>query len=206
MKILLAALLAVLPAAKAYAGLDAAEDEKKIVSRVVKSTVDEVLKVLQNKELSPEARRAKVMDIIEPYLDYQLMAKLTLGRKHWPDLEETKRDEFTKLFVELLKTSYFEKLDLFTDEKIEYQEPVRIGNKYDVPTKIVSKDQRIAVVYKLYNKDGLWRTYDIVIEGISLVKSYSSQYGEFLQDKPFDELLKTMRQKIADGKAKLKKK
>lgn len=176
-------------------GPAAAEKDKKAVDQLIRKTGEEVLTVLRSKGLAKEAKKKKVLDIVESLLDFDLMAKLTLGRKHWPGLDKGKRKRFTALFKEQLQRSYFDKVDLFTDEVVEYAEPKRIQDrKYRMVTYIVSKGQRIELVYKLYPKGKGWKIYDLEIEGVSIVKSYGSQYGDFLESHSFDELLKKMRE------------
>lgn len=185
----------------------AAEKDKKAVDALIRKTGEEVLGVLRSKGLAKEAKKKKVLEIVEPLLDYELMAKLTLGRKHWPKLEEGKRKQFRALFKEELQRSYFNKVDLFTDETVEYGQPELIQDKkYRMASYIISKGQRIELVYKVYHNGKEWKIYDLELEGVSIVKSYGSQYGDFLQDKKFDALLEKMKEKIQDSETPSKEK
>ncbi|MEK7743548.1 MAG: ABC transporter substrate-binding protein [Elusimicrobiota bacterium] len=175
--------------------------DQKAVDALVRDTVERVMAVLKTKETAQADKKDQVIKIIDPIIDMSLMAKLTLGRNHWPKLDEKQRKEFTDLFKEQLKTSYFEKLDLLTDEKVEYNEPVEKDKKFQMLTYILSKGQRVGMAYKLYKDKDAWKVYDLEIEGVSIVKSYGSQYEEFLRDNPFGALLKKMRQKIDEDKA-----
>ena len=130
---------------------------------------------------------------------------LSLGKKHWTKINDEQRSSFTDLFVETLQLSYFEKLELFTDEVVEFDPPKTIKSKspkYHVLTYIVSKGDRIKVAYHLTRRDDAWKVYDFEIEGVSIRKSYGAQYADFLREKSFDELLKTMGDKIRETKAK----
>jgi phospholipid transport system substrate-binding protein len=171
-------------------------DDKKAVAALIRNTVDSVLPVLKNEKLSRENKRELVMKIIEPVVDFPLMAKLSLGRTHGQKIAPKQRDLFTKLFIETLKASYVEKLDLFSDEVVEFNDPVPKKSKDHVVTYIVSKGERIEVTYKIYKKEDAWKVYDFVIEGISIVKSFGSQYNEFLRESSFEELLAKMQEKI----------
>ena len=182
------------------------EADTKAVDKVIRDTVDSVLEVLQNDALARGAKRERVTKIIEPVVDFELMAKLILGRKHWPKLDKAQRKTFTDLLVEALKTSYFDKLVIFSDEKVGYGTPVPKKNKFQAETFIITKGERIAVVYKLYKKKGKWTVYDFEIEGVSIVKSYGAQYGEFLKDGTVEKLLERMKKKVEEAEKREKEK
>lgn len=181
-----------------------AADNKEAVEAVVRKTVDQILVVVKDVELSRAEKRKRVMTAIEPVVDFPLMAKLSLGPKHWRRIDAKRRRTFTGLFVETLKASYFEKLDLFSDERVEVEDAVQKKKKFTVVTYIVSKGERTAIAYKLYNKKGVWKVYDFEIEGVSVVRSYGSQYKEFLREGSFDELIAKMTSKIEAEKKKEK--
>jgi phospholipid transport system substrate-binding protein len=176
------------------------EDNKKAVATLIQTTVEKVLKVLGDKKTSRSTKRERTIKTIEPVIDFQLMAKLTLGRRHWPKFSTKQRETFTDLLVETLKVSYFEKLVLFTDEVVEYEDPVARGNKFEVVTYIVSKGERTVVVYKLYQRAGAWRVYDFEIEGVSIVRSYGSQHNDFLREKSVEKLLEVMKKKVDEAR------
>lgn len=203
-KLLLIPLTLVLAGASTRAqekkGSGAPAADQKAVDAVVRDTVERVMAVLKAKDIPQADKKERVIKIVDPLIDMSLMAKLTLGRSHWPKLDERQRKQFTDLFKEQLKTSYFEKLDLLTDEKVEYNEPAEKDKKFLMLTYILSKGQRIGMAYKLYKDKDAWKVYDLEIEGVSIVKSYGSQYEEFLRDNPFEALLKKMQQKIDDDK------
>ena len=190
--------------ALAFAASARAADDKKAVETVVHKTVDQILVVLKDKELSRDEKRKRVLKAIDPVVDFPLMAKLSLGKKHWKNLDAKERQTFSDLFVERLKASYFEKLDLFTDERVEFKEAVQKKKKFTVVTYIVSRGERMEVAYKLYNKKRAWTVYDFEIEGVSVVRSYSSQYREFLREGSFEDLVAKMREKIEAAKKKEK--
>lgn len=184
-----------LAAPKAFASSEDAES----AGRTLRTSVDGVLAVLRDKEMPGDRKRRKVMALVEPLFDLPLMAKLALGREHWPKLDPGQRKEFTDLFIEQLQASYYDKVDLVTNETVEYGKPSEEKGKYQVATHVVSKDKRIKVVYKLYKAgrpQPSWRVYDVEIEGVSIVKSYGSQYGEVLRNGTVGDLLAKMREKV----------
>ena len=201
MPVLLTVLFLCLPADAGRGQGRPAAGDAKVVSEFVQTSVNKVLDVLKDKELSWDAKRDKVVELIEPILDMQLMAKLTLGRQHWPGLGEEQKTKFTDLFKEQLKAACFEKMDLFGDGVVEYSKPELIKEKkYQMVTRVASKGQRIEMTYKLYHNGKEWKIYDLEVEGVSIVKSYGSQYDEFLQKNTFEALLKKMKGMIQDAK------
>ena len=117
------------------------------------------------------------------------MAKLTLGRKYWPGLSEKNKEKFTELFVDRLKSTYVDKLSLYTNEKVDYETPVQNGIKIQIPTKVISKDKNFTMLYKLYRSSSGWKIYDIEIEGVSLISTYRSQFNDILSKGTIDDLL-----------------
>ncbi len=164
-------------------------DDVRVAETLLKGKLESVLSVLQTKDLAKEAKKQKIVEIVEPIFDFAIMGKLALGRKHWPELPKEKRATFDSLFVKRFKEAYLEKMTLYTDETIEYQQAVEVRKKVHVPANIISKDKKIEMLYKLYrSKDG-WKIYDIEIEGVSIVSSYRSQFDEILTTGTIDDLL-----------------
>ena len=176
------------------------------VATVVRDAVETVISVLQDDKLSRPEKREGVMEVIEPLIDFQLLAMLSLGKTHWSKIDSKQRTSFVDLFVETLKLSYFEKLELFSNEAVEFGDPVRLAvkgsPKFFVQSFIVSKGSRVQVGYQLTRRNDTWKVYDFEIEGVSIRKSYGSQYSDFLREQSFDTLLETMREKIRVAKAK----
>jgi phospholipid transport system substrate-binding protein len=166
--------------------------EKSTAEEFLKSNLDAVFAVLQKKDLSQQAKTSQVEEIVTPMFDFKLMAKLSLGKKYWPDLSPEKKDRFTELFIERLRRSYLDKLTSYNDEKVVYESPLVDNKKVHVPTQLISKGNKISMLYKLYSPNNSWKIYDIEIEGVSIIRSYRSQFNEILQKGTFDDLLKQM--------------
>jgi len=175
-----------------------AADEAISAEEFLKSNLDAVFTVLQKKDLSQEAKNKEIVGIVTPMFDFQLMAKLSLGRKYWPDLSKEKRERFTELFVDRLRQSYLNKLTAYTDETVVYEPPVKIDEKIHIPTNLVSKGNKISMLYKFYQSSGQWKIYDIEIQGVSIIRSYQSQFKEILQNSTFEELLLKMEKQATD--------
>ncbi len=167
-------------------------DDKRDAEEIVKGKLDAVFAVLQKKDLDQPARKKEIDEIVTPMFDFALMAKLSLGRKYWPNLPRDKKEKFTQLYIELLKTSYLDKLALYTDEKVIFEPPAQVKKKVRIPTQLVSKDRKTSILYKLYKPADDWKVYDLEIQGVSIIRSYRSQFGEILQSGTIDDLLLKM--------------
>ena len=170
--------------------------EKNAAEEFLRSKLDAVFTVLQNKDLTPQAKNSQVVEIVTPMFDFELMAKLSLGKKYWPDLSQDKKERFTELFIERLRQSYLNKLTAYTDEKIIYESPVAVKKKVHVPTQLISKGKKISMLYKLYSSNNSWKIYDVEIEGVSIIRSYRSQFNEILQKGTFEDLLQKMQKPV----------
>jgi phospholipid transport system substrate-binding protein len=164
-------------------------DDKSAAEEALKSKVEAVLSVLQKEEVEHEAKKKEILEIVTPIFDFSLMAKLSLGREFWPVLVKEKKERFTELFVKRLKESYLEKLMRYTNERVAYKPPVQVEKKIHIPTELISKENKISMLYKLYKSKHNWKVYDIEIEGVSLVITYRSQFHQVLRDGTIDDLL-----------------
>jgi len=173
----------------------AMSDDKSSVRELIKSKLDAVTSVLQKKDRVKEAKNKEILEIVMPIFDFSLMARLTLGQKYWPGLSEEKKERFTELFVKRLQDSYLEKLTLYTgDEKIVFKDPVSINKKIHIPTELISQDNKISMLYKLYKSKNNWKIYDVEIKGVSIVQTYKSQFDQVLGSGSIDDLLLKLEQ------------
>jgi phospholipid transport system substrate-binding protein len=159
---------------------------------LLKKNLAAVVEVLQKKDLSQETKKQDIVDIVSPMFDFALMAKLTLGRKYWPDLKAEQQEKFTQLFIRRLRATYLDSLTLYTDEKIFFEPPVEVKQKVHIPTYLLSKDKKITILYKFYESENNWKIYDLEIQGVSLIRSYQSQFHQILQTETFEDLLAKM--------------
>jgi phospholipid transport system substrate-binding protein len=164
-------------------------DEKTAAKELLVSKIEAALSVLQRKDLVQQEKNKQVTAIVEPIFDFNLMAKLALGRKYWPGLSEKNRKKFVDLFVERLKATYIDKLSHYTNEKVVYESPVQNGIKIQIPTKVISKSKDYSMLYKLYKSSSGYKIYDIEIEGVSLISTYRSQFYDILSKGTIDDLL-----------------
>ncbi|NIW43752.1 MAG: hypothetical protein GWN30_02920 [Gammaproteobacteria bacterium] len=158
----------------------------------LQSNLDAVFAVLEKKDLDKQAKQQEIEAIVTPMFDFPLMAKLSLGKKHWTGLTPENKDRFTELFIKRLRQSYLDKLTAYTDEKVIYGSAVEVNKKVHIPTDLVSEGKKISMLYKLYPSSNSWKIYDIEIQGVSIIRSYRSQFKEILRNGTFDDLLKKM--------------
>jgi len=163
-------------------------------NELLRSRWDAVIKVLRAKKLDSKAKVAEISKIVTPIFDFPLMAKLALGRKHWPKLTADQRAEFTKLFIERLKASYTSKVKLYKDERVTYKRPIaKKKNLIYIPTKLVCKDQDVDILYKLHKSNDRWKIYDVEIQGVSILLTYRSQFDDILSRGTVEQLLSKLR-------------
>ena len=167
-------------------------DDKREAEDIVKSKLDAVFTVLENENLDQQAKKNEINAIVTPMFDFALMAKLTLGKKYWPGLPQEKKEKFTERYIELLKTSYLDKLALYTDEKVIFEPAAQVKTKVHIPTQLVSKDRKTSILYKLYKPADGWKVYDLEIQGVSIIRSYRSQFSPILENGTIDDLLLKM--------------
>jgi phospholipid transport system substrate-binding protein len=167
----------------------AAADDKSEVEKLLKKNLDAVFTILQQKDLDPQAKNGEIVDIVTPMFDFELMARLSLGKKHWPELSQEKKERFTELFIKRLKASYLKNFTLYTDEKLFYEPSVQVKKKIHAPTYLVSKDKKISILYKFYKTEQNWKIYDLEIQGVSIIRSYRSQFSDILESGTVDDLL-----------------
>ena len=161
--------------------------------------IDTIISIVKDKSLSKDKRNSKIVTELTPMFDFELMAKLSLGKK-WKQLNKKDRKRFVKLYVERMKKSYSSKLDAYSDEKVEItdiKQPKKHSkiSKLQLITNLVNKDKKLKIIYKFYkpkkqkpNKNR-WLIYDVVIEGISILKADKAQFRAYLQDKSIYDLM-----------------
>jgi len=171
----------------------------------IRQTTEKILAIVDAPALKgpdKEAERQKQMrQVVDERFDWAAMARSALG-KHWRELSEAQRAEFTGLFSELIEKNYMSKVESYSGEKILYK-----GDKVDgtfgvVEVVIVTlRGTDIPVSYRVLKKDTSWLVYDVSIEGVSLVNNYRSQIGTILNSSSYDTLIVRIKSKIAAGPA-----
>ena len=175
--------------------------ESKITSEV-KQTIEKVLEIVSDQELkkTPSLRRKKLRATIGLRFNYKQMVMRSLA-KNYKSRTDKERAKFTGLFKRLLENSYASKIENYQDEKINYIGEQVKGKYALVKTQIVRKDGTIDVDYKLINEEGKWTVYDFVIEGVSLIRNYRSQFSKIIKTESYGALVAKLSKKINDLEA-----
>jgi phospholipid transport system substrate-binding protein len=164
----------------------------------VRDYTDAVVKVLEDPALKADDRRAErraaVRKIAIDVFDVQETARRALGQ-HWQQRSPQEREEFVQLFAELLERSYINKIDLFGGEKLRFTDEKVDGDHAVVRAKVITKQgTEVPVEARMINRSGnRWQIYDIVIENISLVGNYRSQFDRIIRSSSYGELAKRLR-------------
>lgn len=169
----------------------------------VKGYSDKVLEVLRDPALKAEAakktKKDKLRTISEKMFDFAELSKRTLGQ-NWSKFSPEQQKEFIGLYTSLLEDAYANKIIAYTDEKIAFSKEVALTEKtVEVRSTVLRNKGDVPIYYRVIIKDGSWRVYDVVVEGVSLIDNYRSQFREILSNKPPESLLETLRKKV--GKA-----
>jgi len=157
--------------------------------QLLKKKWEAVVSILRNKDIDQKVKEKKISKIVTPIFEIPLMAKLSLGRKHWPKLDTQQREKFTRLFSERLKRSYWKKIALYKDETLLFKPTEKKKSTYLVPTELKYKDKKVAILYKFRKLEKSWMIYDVEIQGVSVLLTYRSQFDEILQHGTVKELL-----------------
>ncbi|MBL4664873.1 MAG: ABC transporter substrate-binding protein [Nitrospinaceae bacterium] len=168
----------------------------------VKQTIDKVLAIVADAELkkNPSLRREKLRETIGYRFNYKQMVMRSLA-KNYKARTDKEREIFTGLFKRLLENSYATKIENYQDETINYVGEQIKGNYALVKTQIVRKDGTIDVDYKLINEGGRWTVYDFVIEEVSLIRNYRSQFSKIIKTESYDALVSKLSKKVNDLEA-----
>ena len=168
----------------------------------VKTQADKVLEVLRDPALKPESAKKvkieRIRSISEKMFDYTELSKRTLA-KNWDTLNPDQQKEFTRLYRSLLEDAYADKILSYSDEKIVFNKEVPLTEKTrEIQSAVLRKNGEIPIYYRVVLKGGTWKVYDVVIEGVSLISNYRSQFREILMNKQPEALLETLRKKVGN--------
>lgn len=186
----LAAVIVLVGGASAEPGAAATE--------AVRTTINEMIRILKDAELKKpgraEERRRSLEQVIGDRFNYDEMARRALGAQ-WNKLSDTERQEFVDVFKRLLSSSYADKIEGYSGEQVHYLNERLEADYAEVRTKVASDKTEIPLDYRLLNKSGAWRVYDVVVDGVSLVNNYRSQFTKIIRESSYADLLEKLREK-----------
>ena len=166
---------------------------------LVRTAVDKAVQILKDPKLQSQDKKkdriARLRETLNPIFDYEEMAKRALGT-HWRRRTPAEQDEFVKLFRDFLERIYSDKIDLYGGEKVRFGREVLDQEFAQVESTIIKpKGEEIAVTYKLRQINGRWKVYDAVVENISIVNNYRSQFDRIISSSSYEELVKRLQEK-----------
>ncbi len=166
----------------------------------VQTNVKKVLDVLGDPKLKAESakkiKEEKLDALYEQMFDEVELSRRVLGG-NWNKLNPAQQQEFIQLYRQILKKAYIDKILSYTNEKIAFsKENMTSDNQAEVQTKVITSSQEIPIFYRVILKDGTWKVYDVVAEGVSLVQNYRSQFNSILAKNTPDQLLEILRKKV----------
>jgi phospholipid transport system substrate-binding protein len=166
----------------------------------VKSNVDQAIFILTSPEYKGEANNKRQQEMLvqvgESLFDFNDVTRLAVG-KYWKSFTDEERHEFRDLFSQLLQKIYMDKIQSYNGEPVIFsKETILSPTKAKVNTHIVLNDKEVPLDYMLRFRNDQWRVYDVIVEGVSLVKNYRSQFSSILSKNPPSVLLDQVRKKI----------
>lgn len=168
-------------------------------SDIVKENVNGVIDILKDPKLKGEAgkklKEQKIETVADKMFDYIELSKQTLGM-NWNKFSVDQRKEFVSLFKNMLRNTYIDRITSYTNQKVAYGKEVPLAdNKIEVQTVITSSSGQTPINYRVIKKGDAWKIYDVVIEGVSLVSNYRTQFRDILANNPPQVLIDTLRKK-----------
>ena len=166
---------------------------------LVRTAVDKAVQILKDPKLQSQDKRRerieRLREALNPIFDYEEMAKRALGT-HWRRRTPAEQEDFVKLFRDFLERIYSDKVDLYGGEKVRFGREVIDKDFAQVESTIIKpKGEELAVIYKLRQLNGQWKVYDAVVENISIVNNYRSQFDRIISSSSYEELVKRLQEK-----------
>jgi phospholipid transport system substrate-binding protein len=168
----------------------------------VQANVNKVLDVLRDPALkadsAKETKKEKLRSIYGRMFDEVELSKRTLAR-NWNKLNTAQRQEFVQLYQEVLEKAYIDKILSYTNEKIAYEKETKLAeNQVEVQTEIITSSKKIPIFYRVILSGGSWKVYDVIIENVSLVQNYRTQFNNILEKNTPEQLLEILRKKVKE--------
>ena len=159
----------------------------------VRDSIDKILVIVNDPRLKTDSkeRRERIKAVIHERIDDTEMAKRSLGPE-WRRRSPEEQKEFVKLFTELIESSYLATIE--SVEKVRFLKEQVDGNYAEVKTQVIdNKGLESAVDYRLHNVNGDWKVYDVVVDNLSLVNNYRTQFSRVLASYSYAELIRRMK-------------
>jgi phospholipid transport system substrate-binding protein len=174
-------------------------------TKQLKTSIDAVIRILNDKELNTPGNRAKrrseIRKVVDERFDFWEMARRSMAR-HWKKISGEEQDEFVPLYADLLVATYIKRIERYQDEGVEYDDEKRSDIYARVKTRIISSERNfeIPVEYRLRKLEARWKVYDVTVEGVSLVNNYRTQFNTIMRSGSFDNLMSRLKAKVEELK------
>ena len=166
----------------------------------IQANVNRVLEVLRDPKLAAqsakESKKAKLRTIYDDMFNKIELSRRTLAR-NWNNLNPAQRQEFVQLFQQVLEKAYIDKILSYTNEKIVFDKEIILSeNQVEVQSKVITASKVIPISYRLILAEKSWKVYDVVVENVSLIQNYRTQFNEILAKNTPEQLLEILRKKV----------
>jgi len=159
---------------------------------LVKASVTRALAISQS-QMDPAQRRVEIHQVGEALFDFTEMSRRALGQ-HWTDRSPQEQEEFVRLFTDLLERSYLAAMGNRRAGTVTFQGETIEGASARVRSRFVTeRGTEIPMEYRLLERGGRWAAYDVMVEGVSFISSYRSQFNSIIRRSSFAELLDKLR-------------
>jgi phospholipid transport system substrate-binding protein len=180
------------------AALAASPEGSESPTEAVRGTVDQVISILEDPALKDPSklmpRRRMLEEVIATRFDYAEMSKRALAA-YWVPLTAAERTEFVEVFKDFLSDRYTEKIEGYSGQQVVYLSERIEGSYAEVRTELRSEKTTIPLDYRLILNEGRWHAYDLIADGVSLVKNYRSQFQKVIRESSYQELVKKLRER-----------
>jgi len=178
---------------------DPTEQFRPFLKKITETLADPGLKTIPKPEQSQ-----RIIGVVREHFDFREMSKRVIGQQ-WRNLSEKEQGEFEQLFTQLLQYAYVDKIDEYSGQQVQFTQQRIKGERAEVQTLLVDKNKSIPVFYIMLLRGDQWMAYDVVVEGVSLVRNYMEQFSEILRKDGYPGLVKQIEQKIDELEKGIKK-
>ena len=164
----------------------------------VKTTVDQALTVLRDKQTPTAQRQQKLRDIVSASFDFTAMSQSAMGY-YWKQITPDQQQEFQKVFITFIENSYLAKINEFISGDVKYLSAQPTGSQFSMvkTTVIMPNTGPISLDFRLLNLNGQWQVYDVLVDGISILNNYRNQFNRIMSSKGYDTLIRDLKSKEA---------
>ena len=171
-------------------------------TETLRPAIDQVLGILDDLALKgvehTRERRAALRAVMETVLDFPDAAQRALS-VHWAARTEAEREEFVRLFKDLVTSSYIVTMEASAGQRVAYVGEAEHDGITAVLTRVEARQRSpIPVEYRMHQRGSRWLVYDVIVEGVSLVANYRAQFNTIVRTSSYAELIRRMRERVAE--------